>query len=70
MFSNKIFVNETFAPEMYKRYNKAVTQYTLTESSEINKIKNELNYFKCNEMLVHESSQNNTHFFYWFYIYI
>ncbi|ABN66111.2 hypothetical serine rich protein [Scheffersomyces stipitis CBS 6054] len=64
MFSNKIFVNETFAPEMYKRYNKAVTQYTLTESSEINKIKNELNYFKCNEMLVHESSQNNTHFFY------
>ena len=21
MFSNKIFVNETFAPEMYKRYN-------------------------------------------------
>ncbi|KAK6457353.1 uncharacterized protein RJT20DRAFT_134635 [Scheffersomyces xylosifermentans] len=64
MFSNKISVSETFAPDMYKRYNKAVTQYTLTESSEISKIKNELNYYKCNEMLVHESSQNNTHFFY------
>lgn len=64
MFSNKIHVNETFPPDMYKRYNKSVTQYTLTESYEINRIKSELNSFKCNEMLVHENSQNNTHFFY------
>lgn len=63
-FSNKISINETFSPDMYKRYNKSVTQYTLTESMEINKIKNELNTYKCNEMLVHEHSQNNTHFFY------
>lgn len=63
-FSNKISINETFSPDMYKRYNKSVTQYTLTGSMEINKIKNELNTYKCNEMLVHEHSQNNTHFFY------
>lgn len=63
-FSNKISINETFSPDMYKRYNKSVTQYTLTESMEINKIKNELNTYKCNEMLVHEHSQDNTHFFY------
>lgn len=63
-FSNKISINETFSPDSYKRYNKSVTQYTLTEASEINKIKNELNLFKCKEMLVHEKSQNNTHFFY------
>ncbi|RCK54389.1 hypothetical protein Cantr_04358 [Candida viswanathii] len=64
VFSNKISINETFASDMYKRYNKAVTQYSLNDPKEINKIKNELNYYKCNEMLVHESSQNNTHFFY------
>ncbi|ODV81149.1 uncharacterized protein CANTADRAFT_191105 [Suhomyces tanzawaensis NRRL Y-17324] len=64
IFSHKISINETFAPDMYKRYNKSVTQYTLTESHEINNIKNELNNYKCNEMLVHENSQNNTHFFY------
>lgn len=64
MFSNKISINETFPPEMYKRYNKSVTQYTLTESFQINKIKNEVNQYKCNEMLVHESSQGNTHFYY------
>lgn len=64
MFGNKIYVNETYAPEMYKRYNKGVTQYTLTEAHEINRIKTELNQYKCNEMLVHEQSQNNTHFFY------
>lgn len=63
-FSNKIFINETFPPEMYKRYNKSVTQYNLTESSQFIHIKNEINFFKCNEMLVHEHSQNNTHFFY------
>ncbi|CCE82419.1 Piso0_002145 [Millerozyma farinosa CBS 7064] len=63
-FSNKISINETFSPDSYKRYNKSVTQYTLTGASEINKIKNELNLFKCKEMLVHEKSQNNTHFFY------
>ncbi|KAK6461157.1 hypothetical protein DFJ63DRAFT_314946 [Scheffersomyces coipomensis] len=64
LFSHKIEINETYAPDCYKRYNKAVTQYTLTEHSEISKIKNELNYYKCNEMLVHEKSQTNTHFFY------
>ena len=63
-FSNKISINETFSPDMYKRYNKSVTQYTLTEAMEINRIKNELNTYKCNEMLVHEHSQDNTHFFY------
>lgn len=63
-FGNKIYVNETYAPEMYKRYNKLVTQYTISEPNEINKIKTELNQYKCNEMLVHEQSQNNTHFFY------
>lgn len=63
-FSNKISINETFPPEMYKRYNKSVTQYNLTESSQFIHIKNEINFFKCNEMLVHEHSQNNTHFFY------
>lgn len=64
MFSNSISIKETFAPDMYKRYNKSVTQYTLTEPSEINKIKIELNNYKTNEMLVNELSQNNTHFFY------
>lgn len=63
-FSNKFFVNETFSPDTYSRYNKKVTQYTLTEPVEIARIKNELNDYKCNEMLVHEKSQNNTHFFY------
>lgn len=63
-FSHKIFVNETFSPDTYSRYNKKVTQYTLTEPVEIARIKNELNDYKCNEMLVHERSQNNTHFFY------
>lgn len=63
-FSNKISINETFSPDLYKRYNKSVTQYTLNGAMEINKIKNELNSYKCNEMLVHEFSQNNTHFFY------
>lgn len=64
VFSNKISVNETFPPDMYRRYNKSVTQYTLTEPVQIHMIKNELNTYKCNEMLVHEKSQNNTHFFY------
>jgi hypothetical protein len=63
-FSNNININETFAPDMYKRYNKCVTQYTLTEPTEINKIKVELNNYKSLEMLVHEQSLNNTHFFY------
>lgn len=63
-FSNTISISETFPGYMYKRYNKSVTQYYLTESGEVNKIKNELNAYKCHEMLVHESSQNNTHFFY------
>ncbi|XXZ99006.1 hypothetical protein QA089_001519 [Meyerozyma guilliermondii] len=63
-FSRKISITETFSPDFYKRYNKSVTQYTLTESLEILKIKSELNTYKCNEMLVHEESQQNTHFFY------
>lgn len=63
-FSNKICINETFSSNMYSRYNKSVTQYNLTGSVEITRIKNELNTYKCNEMLVHEKSQNNTHFFY------
>lgn len=63
-FSNNIYISETFAPDMYKRYNRSVTQYTLTEPFEINKIKDEMNRFKCNEMLVHEESKDNTHFFY------
>lgn len=63
-FSNKISINETFAPDTYSRYNRSVTQYTLTEPIEITRIKNELNNYKCNEMLVHERSQDNTHFFY------
>lgn len=63
-FAKKISITETFSPDFYKRYNKAVTQYTLTESLEILRIKSELNTYKCNEMLVHEDSQQNTHFFY------
>ena len=63
-FSHKVQINETFAPETYKRYNKSVTQYTLTEPASINQIKNELNMFKCYEMMVHEQSKKNTHFFY------
>lgn len=63
-FAKKISITETFSPDFYKRYNKSVTQYTLTESLEILKIKSELNTYKCNEMLVHEDSQQNTHFFY------
>lgn len=63
-FDDKISITETFSPDFYKRYNKAVTQYTLTESLEILRIKSELNTYKCNEMLVHENSQQNTHFFY------
>lgn len=64
MFSNRLIINETFAPDMYKRYNKSVTQYTLTDPGDIAKIKFELNQYKSKEMLVHEQSQNNTHFFY------
>ncbi|KAI5957902.1 hypothetical protein CANMA_004334 [Candida margitis] len=63
-FNNKILINETFSSDAYKRYNKSVTQYSLSDSKEISNIKNEVNYYKCNEMLVHESSQNNTHFYY------
>lgn len=63
-FANSICITETFAPYMYKRYNKSVTHYYLTESEQINRIKNELNAYKCHEMLVHEKSQGNTHFFY------
>ncbi|GEQ68731.1 hypothetical protein JCM33374_g2399 [Metschnikowia sp. JCM 33374] len=63
-FSNSIAISETYAPSLYKRNNKSVTQYYLSEYSEINRIKNELNAYKCYEMLVHEKSQTNTHFFY------
>ncbi|KAI5953729.1 hypothetical protein KGF57_003938 [Candida theae] len=63
-FNNKIQINETFSSDVYKRYNKSVTQYSLSDPKEISNIKNEVNYYKCNEMLVHESSQNNTHFYY------
>lgn len=63
-FNNKILINETFSSDVYKRYNKSVTQYSLSDPKEISNIKNEVNYYKCNEMLVHESSQNNTHFYY------
>lgn len=63
-FNNKIKINETFSSDVYKRYNKSVTQYSLSDPKEISNIKNEVNYYKCNEMLVHESSQNNTHFYY------
>lgn len=63
-FANSIGVNETFSPDLYPRFNKLVTQYHLTNPSEINKVKLELNQYKCNEMLVHELSQQNTHFFY------
>ena len=31
VFTNKISINETFASDMYKRYNKAVTQYSLSD---------------------------------------
>lgn len=63
-FSDTIHISETFDPAMYKRYNRSVTQYYLTEFTEINRIKNELNFYKCHEMLVHQQSQCNTHFFY------
>lgn len=63
-FSGKVSISETWAPYMYRRYNKSVTQYYLSGHSEVNRIKNELNAYKCHEMLVHEKSQNNTHFFY------
>lgn len=63
-FSNTVFISETYPSYMYKRYNKSVTQYYLTEFAEVNRIKNELNAYKCHEMLVHEKSQMNTHFFY------
>ncbi|WPK25287.1 hypothetical protein PUMCH_002598 [Australozyma saopauloensis] len=63
-FANVIHISETFDPDMYKRYNRSVTHYYLTEFAEVNRIKNELNYYKCHEMLVHQKSQCNTHFFY------
>lgn len=63
-FDRKILINETFAPDQYRRYNKCVTQYTLTDPNEINKIKDELNAYKCNEMLIHTNSKKFTHFFY------
>lgn len=63
-FSNTVFISETYPSHVYKRYNKSVTQYYLTEFAEVNRIKNELNAYKCHEMLVHEKSQMNTHFFY------
>lgn len=63
-FSNTVYITETFPSYMYKRYNKSVTQYYLTEFAQVNRIKNELNAYKCHEMLVHEKSQMNTHFFY------
>ena len=63
-FSQKISISETFSPDAYKRYNRSVTQYSLTESAEIGKIKDEINVYKCDEMPVHERSQANTHFFY------
>lgn len=63
-FADTLQISETFDPEMYKRYNRSVTQYYLTEFAEVNRIKNELNFYKCHEMLVHQRSQCNTHFFY------
>lgn len=63
-FSKTVYMSETYPSYMYKRYNKSVTQYYLTETGEVNKIKNELNAYKCHEMLVHEKSQVNTQFFY------
>lgn len=63
-FSGQVSISETYAPHMYRRYNKSVTQYYLSGHAEVNRIKNELNAYKCHEMLVHEKSQNNTHFFY------
>lgn len=63
-FSDTLHISETFDPDTYKRYNRSVTQYYLTEFAEVNRIKNELNFYKCHEMLVHQRSQCNTHFFY------
>lgn len=63
-FADTLHISETFDPDMYKRYNRSVTQYYLTEFAEVNRIKNELNFYKCHEMLVHAKSQCNTHFFY------
>lgn len=63
-FADTVHISETFDPDMYKRYNRSVTQYYLTEFAEVNRIKNELNFYKCHEMLVHAKSQCNTHFFY------
>lgn len=63
-FADTLHISETFDPDMYKRYNRSVTQYYLTEFAEVNRIKNELNFYKCHEMLVHQRSQCNTHFFY------
>lgn len=64
MFANTIAVNETYSAEAYPRVNRLVTQYTLTNPTEISRIKQELNQYKCEEMLVHELSQEHTHFFY------
>lgn len=64
MFANTISVNETYSAEAYPRVNRLVTQYTITNPTEISRIKQELNQYKCEEMLVHELSQENTHFFY------
>lgn len=63
LFASTVYMSDTFPPRMYKRYNKSVTQYYLTEAGEVNKIKNELNAYKCHEMLVHEKSKQNTQFF-------
>ncbi|KAF9929622.1 hypothetical protein FBU30_001411 [Linnemannia zychae] len=53
----------TWTPEQYDRTSDAYITASRLTPAMANKIKLELNQFKAQEMLVHEDSRDNTHFF-------
>ncbi|KAH3663321.1 hypothetical protein OGAPHI_005311 [Ogataea philodendri] len=65
-FSNKIYLNTTFSPDSYVRFNKGLkhTYSQLAKDPEqIKEIRAELNHYKQYEMAVHKQSREYTHYF-------
>ncbi|CEP10927.1 hypothetical protein [Parasitella parasitica] len=62
-FNEIVDVEETYAKEDYDRSSDAEAICTRLNAVVATQIKQELNYFKLHEMVVHELSRGNTHFF-------
>ncbi|OBZ90738.1 hypothetical protein A0J61_01199 [Choanephora cucurbitarum] len=62
-FNKMVDVFETYSKEDYDRSSDADAVCTRLTAMVAHQIKQELNYYKLNEMVVHESSRLYTHFF-------